>query len=171
MAYTVTHFLTSAFLAVLLKAKFSEIKKYINVKELFIIGLFGALPDIDVVPFILDSYFNLGLPNIHRLITHNLVISLIIFFIGFLLYTKYKKLGIIFMLGGVGWTSHLVLDWIFSGTITPFYPFSTYETGLNLIPEGNLRLGTYVLGAIDAAVFLTWSWFAIAKKKLIDFQV
>ena len=171
MAYAITHFFTSVFLAVLLKSKFSEIKKYIHVKELFIIGLFGILPDIDVFPFIINSYLNLGWLNIHRLITHNLTIATAIFLIGLFLYFKNKKWGLIFMLGGIGWSSHLFLDWLLSGTITPFYPFSNFETGINIIPENNLRLGSYVLGGIDAAVLLTWSWFAILKETLKDFQV
>jgi len=75
------------------------------------------------------------------------------------------------MLGSIGWASHVTLDWILSGTVTPFYPLSSFETGINLIPAGNLRLGTYVLSGIDAVVLLTWSWFAITKKKLVDFQV
>src|SRR3989338_6271842 len=188
MAYAITHFFTSVFLAVLLKSKFSEINKYIHVKELFIIGLFGILPDIDVFPFIINSYLNLGWSNIHRLITHNLTIATAIFLIGLFLYFKNKpelrisqlgpanksslgKWGLIFMLGGIGWSSHLFLDWLLSGTITPFYPFSNFETGINIIPENNLRLGSYVLGGIDAAVLLTWSWFAILKETLKDFQV
>jgi len=171
MAYVITHFLTSTFLATLFRAKFSEIQKYIHVKELFIIGLFGVIPDIDVLPFIINSYFDLGWPNIHRLITHNFVIVAAIFLIGLLLYTKNKKIGLILMLGSIGWASHVTLDWILSGTVTPFYPLSSFETGINLIPAGNLRLGTYVLSGIDAVVLLTWSWFAITKKKLVDFQV
>lgn len=171
MAYIITHFFTSVFLATLFKKQFSEIKNYISIKELFIIGLFGVLPDIDVVPFMLDSYFNFGWPNIHRIITHNLTVAAVIFLIGLVLYFKSKKIGLIFMLGGIGWSSHLFLDWLLSGTIMPFYPFSSFETGIELIPSTNLRLGTYVLGAIDAVVFLTWGWFAIIKGKLKDFQI
>lgn len=170
MAQVITHFFTSTFLAILFKKQFSEIKKYIGIKELFIIGLFGMLPDSDVMPFIIDSYFNLGLPNIHRIITHNLTIAAVIFLIGLVLYFKSKRAGLIFMLGGIGWSSHIFLDWLLSGTIMPFYPFSSFETGVELVPSGNIRLSSYVLGGIDAAVFLTWGWFAIIKGKLKDFQ-
>ena len=61
---------------------------------------------------------------------------------------------------------HLILDAVLAGSIKPFYPFSYYEIGLNMI-KNNLE-GTLLPG-IDAILLFIWLIHLELKHKISDY--
>jgi len=143
---------------------------------LIIAGIAGLLPDIDIaVYWILKLTSGVALTNIHRTFTHTLFLPAIFLLLGFIFWSsksefleKHKmKLRMIFFVMAFGTLMHLLLDYLLSGYIIPFYPFSYASYGLNLIeltpwPET-------ILPALDAILLLSWLIHEEIKHKISDF--
>ena len=141
MPLAVTHVLIPLILSDIYRDYISKVK--FSLHYVLIAGLAGLLPDIDVVVFWLVSIFkNIPLNDIHRTFTHSLIfpaIFLILFFItkdfNFNFLGRYKlRLNYVCLAIFFGVLMHLLLDFILSGNIMPFYPFSFTSFGLDLIP-------------------------------------
>ncbi|MBT4174463.1 hypothetical protein HOC80_03175 [archaeon] len=126
-------------------------KKFFPLYLVLIGGIAGILPDIDVL---LIWLFEL---DVHRLYTHSLIIPLGLLLVGllFLFYKqKHYMVSKVFFVICAGWFIHILLDGLLNGTVIPFWPLSSFEFGLNLLP-GTLFSGTLYAG-IDAILLVVW---------------
>ena len=157
MPFAATHVLVPMILISVIKAHWKKFTHKITLKEIFVAGFFGLLPDIDVPVWWLATALT-GAPwqAIHREFTHSIIFVGIILLAAFLLKQKGKKLYVMGLLAALGYASHLVLDFIIVGQIKPFWPFSSAAYGLQLVPVG--ELGFSILAGMDALLILFWLW-------------
>ncbi|MEK6935782.1 MAG: metal-dependent hydrolase [Nanoarchaeota archaeon] len=177
MVYAVTHFLVVVLLLEIFRNFYVKDKKLFTIHYVFLGGLAGLLPDLDIVIFYILSFFGFTFNQIHRTFSHNLFVVLIFVILAVLFYhIKYEKLGYrhlklrnIFLVIGFGIFIHLLLDAFIAGSIMPFYPFSYYSVGLNLI---NLVPQTWrqsILPSLDALMLIIWMVYLEAKHKISSF--
>lgn len=167
MPFAATHILVPMVLVSIIRAHWPKLKHRITLKEVFIAGLFGILPDIDIpIGWLIHYVTGSAIPAIHRTFTHTLIAVAIIFVVALLL-KKNKQLYTAGLLAALGYLTHIVLDFALIGTIKPFWPFSMAEFGLNLLPSS---LGTAnVLAGLDAVLILFWLWHEERYKKIKSF--
>ena len=173
MPHAVTHVLFPLVLVDLYRNYLHKAKK-IHLHYVLIAGLAGLLPDIDVVVYwLLNIFMSISLSDIHRTFTHTLFFPLIFVILGFLtkrakvkIYKDKLKLNWVFYMIAFGIFIHLILDALLAGSIKPFYPFSYYEIGLNLIK--NSLEGTLMPG-IDAILLFIWLIHLELKHKISDY--
>ena len=92
MPFAVTHVLITIIIIDLFR-KLVLKKKNFPLHLVLIGGIAGLLPDIDVAVFwLLQTFSNVGLEEVHKIFTHSLVIPLIIF-IGSQITLKWKKIS------------------------------------------------------------------------------
>ena len=149
-------------------------KKHLNRWMVIFVGICGLLPDLDILAFMILSHFgNVPITIVHRTITHSIVTPLlglgIYFALRYLIKTvNAHKYALLF---SIGTFSHMVLDSIVNGKVTPFYPFSTFSYGLNLIhyfipASATGSTVTYefaLLAALDAILLITWLLYGQLK--------
>jgi len=175
MPLAVTHILVPIILMDLFRDFILKKKGVITNKHVLLAGLSGLFPDIDI-PI---SYFFLNGVNIHRIYSHNIWIPIL--FLAFAAYfnsIKKKKVSIYFIMIAFGFVIHIVLDGILGGFITPFYPFSDYKFGLNLVPFFLMtyfpalfqeRFITLLFSAMDATLLFFWLIYLQLTKKIKDY--
>ena len=142
-------------------------------------GLAGLLPDLDVALYYLLSFFGFTIEQVHRTFSHNLFVPLAFFVIGLVIYgfgIKSKKLGEhhlklrnIFFVIAFGIFIHLLLDATIAGIVMPFYPFSTFSIGLNLINLVPLAWQDTIMPSIDAVLLVLWLISLEVRHKISDF--
>lgn len=174
MPLAVTHILVPAILADIYRDHFR--KKKFSLHYIFIIGLAGLLPDIDVLIFLITKMFkDVAISDFHRTFTHAIffpLLFLILYFltsnINFKFLKKYKlKLNYIFLGIAFGVFIHLVLDGFLSGGLRPFYPFSGYIFDLNLIPLD--KFGGMFFEGLDAILLVLWLIHEEVNHKISDY--
>lgn len=157
MPFGTTHILVPIIIVSVIRAHWKKLKHKITLKEIFVAGFFGLLPDIDVpIWWIINLVSGAPWKEVHRVFTHSIIFVFIILFVAYLLKAKSKKLYVMGLLAAFGYATHLVLDLIIVGQIKPFWPFSTVAYGLQLVPIGDL--GFSILAGIDALLILFWLW-------------
>jgi|SRR3989344_3199084 len=174
MPHAVTHVLVPLVLVDLYRNYISSAKKRFHLHYVLIAGLAGLLPDVDVIVYwFLKALMNISVADVHRTFTHTLFFPLLFLILGILsidnnitIYKDKLKLDWVFYMISIGTFIHLVLDFTLAGTIKPFYPFSYYEIGLNLI-KNNLE-GTLLPG-IDAVLLFVWLAHLELKHKISDY--
>ena len=179
MPYAVTHVLIAIVLLELFRDYFVKNKGAFPLHYVLIGGLAGLLPDIDVAVFYLLSFFGFTIEQVHRTFSHNLFVPLVFFAVGIIIYgfgIKSKKLGEhhlklrnIFFVIAFGIFIHLLLDAVVSGAIIPFYPFSGYSLGLNLISLFPFAWKETIQQSIDAALLVLWLISIEVRHKISDF--
>jgi membrane-bound metal-dependent hydrolase YbcI (DUF457 family) len=167
MPYAVTHVLLAIILVGLYRDYITKHKKYFTLHTVFIAGLAGLLPDIDIP---LNWFLNFfGLNIVHGTITHTLLFALIFLIPGLILWRQKKhKVAMYFFVVCFGILFHIFLDFLFKSDsfgIMLFYPLSTQTFGLNLISN----LSQTVSAGIDAIILLAWLWHEEIKHKISDF--
>ena len=177
MPQAVTHFLIPLILLGLFQDFFVKNKKTFPIHYVFIGGLAGLLPDLDIAVYYFLSFFGFTIDEVHRTFSHNLFIPLIFVLLG-LFFVKFKnkelgkhhlKLGKIFFVIAFGIFIHMLLDPLFYGTITPFYPISTFTLGFNLINLFPPAWQGTILPTIDAVFLISWMIYLEIKHKISDF--
>jgi|GEM_PF-671469 len=140
-------------------------------------GIAGLLPDLDVAVYYFLSFFGYTMAEVHRTFSHNLFVPLISVILA-VPFWKFKnkelgerhlKLRNIFLIIAFGIFMHLVLDATLSGSIMPFYPFSTYSLGLNIISLAPLAWHESILPSIDAAILILWLIRLEVRHKISSF--
>ncbi len=150
MPFAVTHILVPMILVDFARDHIFKIKKqFLPNKYVLLTGLFGLIPDIDMLSFLF------GMPNLHGTITHSIIFP-IAFFIGFLIsyFLKKERTYKIFLMLFIGISIHILLDFSFSDTITVLLPFDFNRYGLNLI--GSLGTWYELYAAMDAILLFLW---------------
>lgn len=177
MPQAVTHFLTPVLLLELFRHFFVKNKKNFPLYYVFIGGLAGLIPDLDIAAYYILSFFGFTLQEIHRTFLHTLFIPLIFLIFSILFYkVKIKKLekknlalSKIFLVIAFGTFIHLLLDATIAGFIMPFYPFSTFPVGLNLINLFPAQWQSTIIPTLDAVMLIFWLIHLEIKHKISDF--
>jgi membrane-bound metal-dependent hydrolase YbcI (DUF457 family) len=124
-------------------------------KYIFLVGIAGLLPDIDM-PI---SIFLTGDTYLHRTFTHTIWFPLLFLLIFVVSYKFFKIAKILkfniwkasFMIF-VGITIHLILDATLAGTVNLLYPLNQAQFGLNLVPES----WVWFYSSLDAILLFGW---------------
>lgn len=162
MPFTVTHVLVP----ILLLDAVKKLRGSLSLHTIFVAGIVGALPDIDVVAELVWFATTGSLLGIHRLYTHTLVVPVILAIVGIVL-VRWRPL---FLAGAFAWTVHVILDLVVAGQVPLLFPFSNALIGLNLlVPPGTAQAAVYILSGLDAVIFLVWLWHEERYRKIKDF--
>jgi membrane-bound metal-dependent hydrolase YbcI (DUF457 family) len=177
MPQAVTHFLIPLILLGLFQDFIVKNKKTFPIHYVFIGGLAGLIPDLDIAIYYLLSFFGFTIQEVHRTFSHNLFVPLLFVLLGFAFWNfkakglgkHHLKLRIIFFVMAFGIFTHLLLDAIISGMIMPFYPFSNFAIGLNLISLFPLPWQNTIIPTLDAILLIFWMIYIEVKHKISDF--
>jgi len=177
MPHAVTHFLIPVILLELFRHFFIKDKKSFPIHYVFIGGLAGLLPDIDIAFYYILSFFGFTIQEVHRTFSHNLFVPL--FFVllaGFSYKFKSKELGKhhlklrnIFLVIAFGIFIHLLLDATISGGIIPFYPIFSLTIGLNLINLFPFPWYDTIIPTLDAILLIIWMISLEVRHKISRF--
>jgi len=170
MPLAVTHVLTSIISVDLYRDYVAKHKKYFTLHTVFLAGLFGLLPDIDVPLGMIANFFQFSVPILlqHRGITHTPFFALLFLIPGIILWKKKKhKYAVYFFVATFAILLHIFLDFFIaeagSRGIMWLFPFSLESWKLTLINmEGIPR-------TLDAIILLGWLWHEEIKHKISDF--
>lgn len=173
MPNAVTHVLLTIIAIDLYRDYVSRHKRYFTMHTLFIAGIAGLLPDIDVPIGWLFQILNLNLPALlqHGYITHTALFGLVFLIPGIILWIEKKhKFAVIFFVICFGILFHCFFDYLIGGGrmegIMWFFPFSTEAYRINLLS----RIGLADLPtALDAIILLLWLYHEELKHKISDF--
>ena len=179
MPYAVSHVLVPILLLSLFRDFFVKDKKKFPLHYVLIGGVAGVLPDLDVAAFYIMSFFGFTMEQVHKVFTHNIFLILLFVVLGLVFYysgIKGKGLGkhhlqwhMIFYVIAFGVFTHLVLDWIVWGTIAPFYPFSSYQIGLDLVGSFPVAWQKTLVASAEAVLLIAWLIYMEVKHKISDF--
>jgi len=167
MPQAVVHVLFAIIALDLFRDHFLKDKKKIPLHYIFIGGIAGLLPDIDVPLFwLVNNVLGFDVPWFHRIITHTFLF-IIIFLVISLIYLRFdKKVSVLFGVITFGIAFHIFLDYLLVGAVTPFYPFSYAAYGLDLLGKIHLPL---IVEGLEAVVLLWWLWHEEKTHKISDF--
>lgn len=142
-------------------------KRIIPLHFIFIGGVAGLLPDIDIPLFwLINNVIGIQVEWFHRTFSHSVFFPLIFVVISLAIYRFSKKYSLLAAIVSFGVTFHLILDFILAGYIMPFYPFNTAAVGLNLISHLGLR---DIVPGLDAIILILWLWHEERRHKISDF--
>ncbi len=166
MVHAVAHILTPIILLDLYRDHIA--KKKFNLKYVMLAGIGGILPDIDVLVYwVLNLLFGTTLSQVHRTLSHTLLIPTLLIIAAAIIYKLSKKISYALAAITFGYFMHLLLDFVFIGTIMPLYPFSTAAYGLNVIPA--TELGSTIVMGIDAIMLTAWLTYDFWKHNIKEF--
>jgi len=169
MPQAVVHVLFAIILLDLFRDYVIKNKKAIPLHYIFIGGVAGLLPDIDIPLFWLVKHIlGFEVPWFHRLFTHSLFMIGLFLVLTLLvkLYCSDKKKWVLFAVITFGVSLHVLLDGLLAGTIALYYPFSSLQVGLDLL--GNVAFESFMEG-LDAIVLLVWLWDLDRRHRLRDY--
>lgn len=170
MPYAVTHVILALLILDIIRDYILKDRKKVPLHYIFIGGIAGLLPDIDIPIFwLLNDILSLNISWFHRTFTHSLFFAAIPLIITFTLlaFSKNKKHLLFASVVSFGVSLHLLLDAVFSGYIMLFYPLSPVGYGLDLI--GNAGWPSLWQG-LDAIILLVWLWDLDRRHDLRDFM-
>jgi membrane-bound metal-dependent hydrolase YbcI (DUF457 family) len=180
MAHSVTHVLVPIILLELFRDYIIKDKKKFPLHYVLIGGIAGLLPDLDFIVFWMLYSKGFALEAVHRTFSHTLFVPLLFLLLGFLtIRVKSKRIGkhhmklsTIFFVVAFSSFIHLVLDVLIIGYIMPFYPFSHFSMGWNIIyllPFSQQIVDITIPPAIDAMLLVLWLIHEEWKHKISDF--
>jgi len=173
MPLAVTHVVSTVILVDIYRDYILKDRKLFSLHTIFIAGIFGLLPDTDMIFGMVADIFRFKLPLLlqHGGITHTPLFALVFLIPGLILWNFSKKKYAVYCFVGVfGMMWHLFLDWLLGGGayegIMWLYPFSMHQWKLHLL----LNLGVHNIPmALDAIILLLWLWHEEEKHKISDF--
>lgn len=166
MPLAVTHVLLTIIVIDIFRDYILKKKELIPLNYLFIGGIAGLLPDIDIPLFWLSNIFKFGIQWFHSTFTHLFLIPLIILIASLIVYKYNKRISVLLGIISFGYAFHILLDFVFYGcNMPPFWPF------FNLSFDGimpHLNIPRFEMG-LDAFILLGWLWHEEKKHKISDF--
>ncbi|MDP2628717.1 MAG: metal-dependent hydrolase [Nanoarchaeota archaeon] len=179
MPLATTHILVAIILIELFRNFFVKDNKKFPRYYILIAALGGIIPDLDIAGYYVLSLFGFTFEQIHRTFFHTIFIPLILFLIGIFIYqTKMKSkefgkrhinLHTTFFILAAGSLLHLILDATLSGYIIPFYPFSSFSVGLNIIKLFPTAWQSLILPTLDGILLIFWIFWMEFKLKISDY--
>lgn len=155
-------------------------KKVFPLHYVFIAGLAGIIPDLDIAAFWVLHFFGFSFEQIHKTYAHSLLVPMAFFLLFLILIPVNKKakicnmgkhnlkLSLIFLMLFTGSLLHLVLDGLFGEPFTILYPFSTVMIGLNIDGYLPFELQSLFPATLDAALLIIWLFYLQLKHKISD---
>ncbi len=178
MPNAVTHFLIPTILVAIFRDFYlkKRDKRMFPLHYVLIAGLGGLLMDTDYIIYYIVKFLGFDFPS-HRIFFHNLFFPLLFLALGLLFIGvknaelgKHKlKLSTIFFIICFASLTHLALDAIVIGKIVPFYPFSMYAFGLDLVKKLPEILQGSIIPIIDAVLLAGWMIWIEVRHKISDF--
>lgn len=189
MVLAAMHILVPIIFLEILRDRFKKIGKFFSRRHIFVVGLAGILPDLDLIMYRMSEILGTSFPESevgHRIILHNIWIPLA--FLGFfaLFYyviprirkmkkaplLKSRSFGKLFLVLFIGFSIHLILDGVLTGYVMPFYPISDYMVDLNII--GMIEVYTSIpslsiLVSAEALLLLFWLWHQEMRGNIRDY--
>jgi len=165
MPFAVTHVLIPMILVDLVRDHlFKDKKRLLPNMFVFVAGITGLLPDLDVPV----SYFLFGNLELHRTITHSIFFPLGFFSLFLFFYFVKRKpfLWKFFLMCFVGFSMHIILDYYIFGTVSLFFPLIGEIYGLNIFPIDKMYL---VYSAVDAILLILWLIHEELEHKISSF--
>lgn len=177
MPQAVTHVLAAIIIAEIIRDYVVKDKKKFPLHYVLIAGVAGLLPDIDIIAYWVLYWFGFTLNEVHRTFSHNLFVPLVFLIIAGITWRfKNKELGKhhlklhnILLMISLGVLVHLALDATIGGYIMPFYPFSTFAVGLNLVSALPPILQQLALPTLDAILLILWLVHEEFRHKISSF--
>ncbi len=177
MPQAITHFLIPVILLELYRHFFVKNKKSFPIHYVFIGGLAGLIPDLDIVAYYILNLFGFTIQEVHRTFSHNLFVPMFFVALALPFYAfKNKRLGkyhlklkTIFFIIAFGILVHLLLDATIDGTIMPLYPLSDFAVGLNLVNFLPLPWQNTIVPALDALILIAWMISLEVRHKISNF--
>ena len=167
MPQAVVHVLFAIIVLDLFRDHILKNKHKIPLHYIFIGGVAGLLPDIDIpLYWMLNNFFGINVPFFHRIFTHTFLFVLMFLVISLIYFDINRKVSELFGIITFGVAFHIFLDWLLVGGVAPFYPFSDTIYGLNLIGRSGLPLAAE---GLEAIVLLWWLWHEEKTHKISDF--
>jgi len=166
MPTAVTHVLLTIIAVDLYRDYFYKHKKVITLHMVFLGGVFGLIPDIDIpIYWLLKNVFGISVGFFHRTYTHTFLIPLALLLFA-VLFHKRHKLSIMLGIASFAVSFHIILDLVLMGYVAPFWPLSDITVGLGLLD----RLAwPALMEGIDAILLLGWLWHEEKKHRITDF--
>ena len=163
--------------------------KFFSKKHVFLVGLAGLSPDIDLMLCRAAEFLGESMPTSdigHRIIFHNIWIPLgfLGFFILFYYFLpkfwelkknkakKLKSFGKIFLVLFIGFSIHLMLDAVLTGHVMPFYPLDDYLVNWDLVGQTACVTGIpglTILVSMDALLLILWLWHEEMSHRIKDY--
>ena len=172
MPLAVTHVILTIIAVDLYRDYVAKHKRYFTLWTVFVAGVAGLIPDIDILLYPLLTTLNIDISLLaHGQITHTPIFASV-FLIPFAILWLRKKhrLGVIFLVVFVGIMSHILLDYVIKGGdengLMFFYPFSTERYKIFLLDGTNSILNT---AGLDAIILLLWLLHEEWKHKIKDY--
>ena len=166
MPLAVTHVLLTIILIDILRDYIIKNKRLIPLHFVFIGGIAGLLPDVDIPLFWLFDLLKFNVEWFHGTITHVLLIPVLILIASLIAYKNNNKAGILLGIIAFGYFFHIFLDFLFYGlNISIFWPF--FEVSFRGI-TGYVNVPSLEMG-LDAIILLGWLWHEEKKHKISDF--
>lgn len=177
MPHAVTHILFAVVLIELFRDYSIKNKKDFPLKYILIGGIAALTPDVDVVASWVLYFSGYTIQEIHRNFTHTLILPAIFLVAGLLTLNlnirwfekRNMKLSKILFVISFAITTHLLLDSIIFGTISPFYPITKFHFGLDLLGFVPSPFRNTILPALDGLVFVFWLIHLGKKHKISSF--
>lgn len=177
MPFAVTHVLTAVIILELWRHYFVNHKETFPLHYLIIGGIASLIPDMDVLVYYAINQFEYSMEEVHRIFSHTLILPLFFVILAVASYGfkskrlahRHLKLRNIFLVIAAGIFIHLVLDASLLGFIVPFYPFSDYQFGLNLVSLLPTAWHLSFLPSLDALLLILWLVSLEFRHKLSKF--
>ena len=168
MPFAVTHVLLTMIILELYRDYFVKNKKKFPLHFVFLGGIAGLFPDIDMLlGWILKPF---GLVMVHGMVTHTIFFALTFLAIA-MIYSRFnKEASTLFLIFFFGVSFHLFLDYLLGGGYYAgsmlFYPLSFKLYKLHLIASTNIQ--NLMLG-LDAIILLLWLYHEERRHKISSF--
>jgi len=178
MPQVVFHIVFAMLVAEFIREYIVKNKKKFPIHYVFIAGIAGILPDLDIAAFWILYFFGFTLSEVHRTFTHTLFVPILFALLALISWRFNKRdntreigkrhmtLHNIFLMIALGWFIHLVLDATIAGVVRPFYPLLDFAVGLNLINYIPEALRNLFIPSLDAAIFILWLCWMEYRHKL-----
>ena len=170
MPYTTTHVLVTIIALELFRDYYLKNNMKFPRYYILIGALASVFPDVEYL-FLLSFK--------ERYFLHSIFVPIIFLLIGILtmkLHVKNSQLdkrhlnfSFILFVFAFGSFLHIILDSVFVDTLMPFYPFSDYKIGLELIKEFPDHLQELVLPIVDGILLFFWLFWMQFKLKIDDY--
>ena len=142
-------------------------KKEVPLHFIFIGGVAGLLPDIDIPLFwLINNLLGIQVEWFHRTFSHSIFFPVIFLVLSLVIYKFNKKYSLLSAIISFGITFHILLDLVVQGFVMPLYPITTNIVGFNLAYQSGLN---EVIPGIDAIILIAWLWHEEKKHRISDF--
>jgi membrane-bound metal-dependent hydrolase YbcI (DUF457 family) len=168
MPYAVTHVILTIVVLDLIRDYVIKDGKRIPLHLLFLGGIAGLLPDIDIpLYWLLNKVLGIQINWFHRTFSHSIFFALLFLLATILLlFTNKEKYWLPMAVISFGVCFHIFLDVIFAGYVTLFYPFTTTKFGFDLAAK---IAWPGLMEGLDALILLVWLYDLDRRHRLRDF--